>query len=236
MKSLQRSIPAADNGEWEKAQQLADDAFAESADLSLAMAAGLMHYCRSNFDQAKALYTRALSMHQGNDQARMMLHLIDFITAKTDKTHYSQALMALDWRSPAEFLGYLTKILAGQIDINTAVAMGDTDQETSLLHYVAGLMAIKQGNTTEAENHFQKALSKAAGGDRWPFLMAMAKLEDIIQEQVETMPDSPEKNAYQSKAKTFVQTTRNNWIAKAKAQEDLAPLQAKLHSGLGQPS
>ena len=225
---LEKIHAAADYGDWEKAQRLADQAYTESADLSLGMAAGLMHYCRNNFDQAKALYTQALSIHTGNDQARMMLHLIDFITVKTEKSHYSQALMALDWRSPAEFLGYLTRILDGEIDINTAVAMGDTDPESSLLHYVAGLMEIKQGDGTEAETHFKKALSKAAGGDRWPFLMAMAKLEDLYKNRWETMPDSPEKNAYQSNVKAFLETARTNWLIKAKSKEDLAPLQAKL--------
>ncbi len=192
------------------------------------MAAGLMHYCRNDFDQAKSLFTRALSMHKGNDQARMMLYLIDFITDKAEKSSYQKALMTLDWRSPAEFFGYLAKIIGGQIDINTAVTLGDTDQETSLLHYIAGLIEIKQGHRALAKSHFRKALSKTTGADRWSYLMAMARLEDLFKAQLETMPESPEKTAYRSEAAAFSQSIRNNWIVKAKSQKDLAPLQTKL--------
>ncbi len=90
--------------------------------------------------------------------------------------------------------------------------MGDTDQETSLLHYVAGLMEIKRSRMTEAESHFRKALSKTTGADRWSYLMAMAGLEDLLKTQLEGMPDSPAKTAYQSEVKAFTQSIHNNWI------------------------
>jgi len=233
---LEKIHAAADKGEWEQAQQLADDAFAASSDLALAMAAGLMHYCRNDYDEAKSLFTRALSMHKENDLARLMLYLIDFITDKADKSAHQQALMALDWRSPYEFFGYIVKILAGKIDIHTALNMGDTDQETSLLHYVAGLMETKQGRPAEAEKQFRLAASTAAGGDRWPYLLAMAKLENLIENQLATMSDSPEKTAYQSEATMFTQSTRNNWIVRTKSYEQVAPLEAKLIQDSVSPS
>lgn len=225
---LEKIHAAANQGEWEKAQQLADKAFAESADLSLAMAAGLMHYCRNDFDQAKSLFTRALSMHKGNDQARMMLYLIDFITEKMENSSYQQALMALDWRSPAEIFGYLTKILAGQIDVNPAATKGDTDQETSLLHYIAGLIEIRQDRTVEAEKQFQQAVSTATGADHWPYFMATSKLESMTQKHVETIVDSTEKTAYLEKVAAFIQSARQKRAAKVTAFDQQVPLQVKL--------
>jgi hypothetical protein len=64
----------------------------------------------------------------------------------------------------------------------------------------------------------------------------MAKLESLIQNQLKTMPDSPEKTAYQSEATTFTQSTRNNWIVRTKSYEQVAPLQAKLIQDSVSPS
>ena len=226
---------AADRGDWEKAQQLADDAFVESKDLSLAMAAGFMHYCASDYKRARSYFDQALSMHKANDQARLMLYLIDFVTDKVETTTDQKALMALDWRSPAEFFGYIAKVLDGQVATKRALAMGNSNLETSLLHYAVGLIEMKNGLSSKAEAHFRQALARIAGDDRWPYLMAMAKLEELVNIQLKSMPDSTEKNDYSNQARAFTQSVRNNWIVKAKTFKEMAPLESKLDLGSVSP-
>jgi tetratricopeptide (TPR) repeat protein len=193
------------------------------------MTAGLIHYCRKNHSAAKSLFSRALSINRDNDLARLMLYLIDYITGQADISPHREALISLDWRSPAEFFGYLATIVSGKIDIKPAVTMGDTDQEASLLNYVAGFIKAQQGKMDEAEAHFRKALFKASGSDRWSYLMAMAGLEALYKTQLETMPESPLKITYQSESDEFIQSIHKRWTDKVKTHLEIAKLEAKLN-------
>jgi S1-C subfamily serine protease len=225
---LEEIHTAAGNGDWEKAQQLADDAFGESADPALAMAAGLMHYCRNDAETAKNLFSRALSMNKENDLARLMIYLIDDTAGQADKSSSRQALMTLDWRSPSEFFGYLVKMMNGDVEPANAVAMGDSDRETSWLHYIAGLMKAGKNRMREAAHHFRTAATTAVASDHWPYFMAMAKLKHMVQNHAATMTDSAEKATYQVKAAAFAQAARERWADKVKANERLATRRVKL--------
>ncbi len=219
---------AAAQGEWQKAQQLADDAFAENSDPAFAMAAGLMNYCRNDYEEAEKFFSRGLSMNKENDLARMMLYLVDYIVDKTDKNGYQKTLMSLDWRSPSEFFGYLVRIMSGEIEFKTVLKKGNTDQETSWLHYIAGLIYTRRGDLVAAEDQLQMAVSTAVASDHWPYLMAVSRLEHIFQTHLETMTDSVEKTAYRTRAETFARSVREKWTAKVQNYNELAPMRAKL--------
>jgi S1-C subfamily serine protease len=219
---------AADQGEWQKAQQLADDAFSENSDPALAMAAGLIYYCRNDHDKATKLFSRALSMNKENDLARLMLYLIEYVSGKADENSYRDTLLSLDWRSPSEFFGYMVKVTSGEIGLETALENGDTDQENSWLHFVAGLINIKKGYIVAAEKQFRMAVSVAVGNDHWPYLMAMAELENIFQGHIESMADSAEKAAYQGTVAAYTKSVREKWSGKAQNYRQQAPMRLKL--------
>ena len=225
---LEEIYGAAGQGEWQKAQQLADAAFAENSDPAFAMAAGLMNYCRGDYDGAEKLFSRSLSMNKENNLARLMLYLVDYIDDKTDENKYRKSLISLDWRSPAEFFGYLVKVTSGGIEIETVSKTGNTDQEISWLHYVAGLINIKQGDLVAAEKQFRMAVSTAVGNDQWPYLMAMSRLEHIFQGYLEAMADSVERTAYRATVEIFVQSVHETWTAKVDNYNQLAPMRAQL--------
>ena len=56
---------------------------------------------------------------------------------------YRPKLLALDWRSPFEFFGYLVKVLEGNIDEKLVLTGGYSKDERSWLHYVVGLKLAK---------------------------------------------------------------------------------------------
>jgi len=225
---LEKIHDAAGQGEWQKAQQLADDAFAENSDPAFAMAAGLMNYCRGEYDRAGKLFSRALSMNKENDLARLMLFLANYFTDKSGENSYRQALVSVDWMFPSEFFGYLMKVMSGEIEIESALKNGNTDQETSWLHYAAGLVNNKHGDLVAAEKQFRLAVSTAVGDDYWPYLMAMSQLEHIFQGHLEAMAESVERNAYRSTIEAFTQSVRQKWIGKAKIYTQQAPVRLKL--------
>jgi len=229
---LKRIHTAAEQGKWEKAQQLADSAFAKSNDLALALTAGLIHFCRNDYPGATSYLIRAISMQKDNDQARLLLYLIDYLTGQGEESLHRKALMALDWRAPAEFFGYVVKVLTEKIPITAAVNMGDTNLETGMLHYAAGLMLDQKDQPEEAKFHLQKALAKIGGGDQWLYLMALAKLETLLERQVNTQPHLPQQRIRQSDAIAAIQTVRKERAEKIKAYEQLT----RLRAGLAQPS
>jgi S1-C subfamily serine protease len=225
---LEEIHEAAGQGQWEKAQQLADDAYGENSDPAFAMAAGLMKFCRNDYEGAGDFFSRALSMNKENDLARLMLYLLDYIAGKTDENRYQQTLKSLDWRSPAEFFGYLVKVMSGEIEFETVLKKGNTDRETSWFHYIAGLIHFKRGNPVAAENQFRMAISTAVASDHWPYLMAMSRLESIFQNHSDTMADSVERTAYQTTVVNFVQSVHENWAAKLQNYNELAPMRVQL--------
>ena len=225
---LEEIHDAAAQADWLKAQQLADDAFAENSDPAFAMGAGLINYCRNDYERARKLFSRALSMNKENDLARMMLYLIDYIQGENGESSYGLTLKSLDWRSPAEFFGYMVKVASGEVELEGALKEGNTAQETSWLHYVAGLINIKRGDLVAAEKHFRMAVSKATGDDHWPYFMGMSQLEHISRSHLEVMADSDEKTAYQDAVETFAQSVRENWAVKTQNYTEQAPMRLKL--------
>ena len=233
---LKKIHTAAEKGEWNKALNLADNAFAENNNPALALTAGLIHYCRNDYPAAQSYFARALSMNHDNDQARMFLYFIDYLTHQHQNSPHRKALLALDWRSPAEFFGFITKVLTEEIDIDTAIHMGDTNQETSMLYYLAGLVFDQKGQSDDAINFFQKALASIDGSDRWLYLMVMAKLETLFQQKLTTLTDLVQRKAYQTETNAVIASTRNSWTEKRTSHAQLALLYAELKQSSVSPS
>jgi hypothetical protein len=138
----------------------------------------LLHFCNGDYPGARQRFTQSLSMDPEDDQARLMLVLIDWLTGSQDSRAQHQELAAADWRSPAEFQGYLLQVLERQVGIDAALKAWTSSSEKGWVHYIGGLLRLRQGRPEEAEKLIGQALL-SADPEGWEFLLARAKLEEI---------------------------------------------------------
>ncbi len=224
---LKQITDKAKQGKWADAKAMADKELRLSLDPTLVMAAGMMHFCAGDKNGARKLFGQALSMDNENYKASLMLFIIDWLTGKSHVSTNRQKLLALDWRSPAEFFGHLVKVLEGLVDEESALMGGYTEGEKSWLHYVVGLIRAKQGNLADSEKLLKKAVL-AADIDDWLFFPALAELEKIQNQRLEALQNKPERAGYQVEIKAFANTIEKNHAAKSEQRTRLAPLIAKL--------
>ncbi len=224
---LKKITEMAGRRRWIEAKALADKELELSFDPTLVMAAGMMHFCSRDFKGASHLFGQALSMDAENDNAKLMLFLIDWLTGKSSVSPYRDELLALDWRSPSEFFGHLVRVLEGLVDEKTALKGGYSDDEKSWLHYIVGLILAKRGELTGSEGLLKKAVLKA-DHESWLFFMALSKLEQIQRQKMASLRNIAERAKYKAETKSFARTIQKENKAKAKLRAELAPLIAKL--------
>jgi S1-C subfamily serine protease len=228
--SLVRIRETAAQGRWAEAAAAADEKLGRNPQPVMVAASGMLHFCNGDGPGARQRFLQSLSMDPEDDQARLMLVLIDWLSASRNGKPYHQDLAAADWRSPAEFQGYLLQVLEGQVDLRTALAAWANSSEKSWIHYIGGLVCLRQANAEEAENLIEQAVL-SADPDGWEFLLARAKLEDI-RKQRRTLSRAPEQWAvYAARVEQFDRKLKETLEAKRKRQEELAPLWAKLANG-----
>jgi tetratricopeptide (TPR) repeat protein len=136
-------------------------------------------------------------------------------------------LLALDWRSPHEFFGYLVRVIEGKIAEDAFLRGGYTDQERHWLQYVAALVADKHHDTTQVEKLLQSVVLKT-GRDNWIYFLALAWLEKTQQHKLAASDDSETRSQYQAQLDQFAQQFKKSRPVLAERQTLLAPLQAKL--------
>ena len=224
---LKQITDKAKQGKWTDAKALADKELRISLDPTLVIAAGMMHFCAGDNNGARKLFDQALSMDDENNKAKLMLFIIDWLNGESHVSTYRQELLALDWRSPTEFLGHLVKVLEGLVDEESALRGGYTEAEKSWLHYVVGLKRAKSGNLVDSEKLLKKAVL-AADIDDWLFFLALAKLEKVQSQRLDDLQNKPERTRYQVEIKAFANTIEKNYAAKSEQRSRLAPLIAKL--------
>jgi hypothetical protein len=191
------------------------------------MAAAIMHFCAGDNNGAEKLFGQALSMDNENKKAKLMLFIIDWLSAKSHISTYRQELLALDWRSPTEFLGHLVKVLEGMVDEESALKGGYTEGEESWLHYVVGLIRAKRGDLAESEKLLRKAVL-AADIDDWLFFLALAEMEKVQDQRLAALQNKPESNEYEVEIQGFAKTVEENRAAKSEQRTRLAPLISQL--------
>jgi len=224
---LKKIAEMAGRQRWVDAKALADKELELSFDPTLVMAAGMMHFCSLDFKGASHLFGQALSLDTENDNAKLMLFLIDWLTGKSSVSPCRDELLALDWRSPSEFFGHLARVLEGLVDGRTALKGGYSDDEKSWLHYIVGLILAKRGELTGSEGLLKKAVLKA-NNESWLFFLALSKLEQIQQQKMASLRNIAERAKYKAETKSFARTIQKENKAKAKLRAELAPLIAKL--------
>jgi len=226
-RKLKQIIGKAKQGKWADAKDMADKELRLSLDPILVMAAGMMHFCAGDDNGAKKLFGQALSMDNENNKAKLMLFIIDWLNGKSNVSMYRQELLALDWRSPSEFLGHLVKILERLVDEETALKGGYTEGEKSWLHYAVGLLQAKAGDLADSEKLLKKAVL-AADIDDWLFFLALAELKKVQNQRMDALQNKPERTEYRIEIEAFTNTIEKNYAIKSVKRTTLAPLIAHL--------
>jgi hypothetical protein len=103
--SLARIRETASQGRWAEAMTAADEKLGRKPQPGMVAASGMLHFCNGDYPGARQRFTQSLSMDPEDDQARLMLVLIDWLKGSQDSRAQHQELAAADWRSPAEFQG-----------------------------------------------------------------------------------------------------------------------------------
>ncbi|MBU2498338.1 MAG: trypsin-like peptidase domain-containing protein [Proteobacteria bacterium] len=226
-KVVKKITEAAAQGRWVEARAMADKELELSHQPPLVMAAAMLHLCTGDLEGAKRLFTQALSMDAENREAELMLYLIHWLAGDKMVNPHRDHLLAMDWRSPGEFQGYLVRLLEGLVDEGSALKGWHTEGEKSWIHYVAGLIRLKQKDLTEAERLMREAVL-AADAEAWQGLLARSKLEEIQKGRRALLASKTKRAKYNADVEAFNQSTREALAEKESRTGDLAPILAKL--------
>jgi S1-C subfamily serine protease len=224
---VKRITEKAAQGRWAEAMALADRELKVSFAPQLVMAAGMMHFCAGDNGGAKRLFGNSLSMDPEDNLARLMLFIIDWLVDRSVENPHRQELLALDWRSPAEFTGYLVRVLEGLVDEKSAVKGWDTGAERSWLHYVVGLIRAKRGEWDHSERLLREGVV-SADAEAWEFFLARARLEEIQKRRLDSFQGQTRWAEYQAEIEAFDQFVIRDQAAKEDRNAKLAELKARL--------
>ena len=224
---IKKILGLAEERRWSEAQLQADQELETSLDPTLVLTAAMIHFCADDHEKAGPLFEKALSMDDKNDQARLMLFLIDWLAGRWTASPYGRDLLALDWQSPHEFFGYLVRVLEGKIAADAFLRGGSTDQERHWLRYVAALIADSNHDTAKVEKLLQPVVL-ATGHENWLHFLALARLEKTQQQKLESIEDPEARRQYQENLDQFAQKFQKSRSELSERQALMAPLQAKL--------
>jgi S1-C subfamily serine protease len=232
---LDLSIPAtlekiqekAGEGRWVEAQELAERELKKSLQPSLVRASAMMNFCAGDYEGAKSFFTQALSMDEEDYQAKLMLFIMDWLFKETVVTPYREDLLALDWRSQAEFQGYMAKVLNGLVDEKTALEGWETEEEKSWLHLIVGLIRWKKGDLAQAERLMQEAVLSAET-DAWSFFLARARLEQIQKKRRDSFKIENQLTQYNTEIKKFDQAVQKVRVERKERRTRETALEADL--------
>ena len=227
MSKSKKILDLAEKRRWSEAQSLADQELETSFDPTLVLAAAMIHFCAGDHEKSGPLFEKALSMDDKNDQARLLLFLIEWLADRSSESLYGQDLLALDWRSPHEFYGYLVRVLEGKIAENVFLRGGYTDYERHWLRYVAALTADRNHDPTKVERLLQPVVL-TTGRENWLHFLALARLEKTQQFKLASIEAPEGRQQYQEKLDQFAQKFEKSRPELAERQVLLAPLKAKL--------
>jgi len=223
---LKQIAEAASKGRWAEAQATADREMKTSQQPPLVMAAGMMHFCTGDLAGSRELFSQCLSMDAENSDAKFMLYLIDWLRGhKTSPLR--QELLSLDWRSPAEFQGYLVRVLEGLVDEDSALKGWYTEKEKGWLYYVVGLIHLNGGNWEQAERLFRESVL-SADADAWEFVLPHSKLEEVQKKRRAVIQSGKALADYNADVEAFYTAEEKNRKEKQSRKTELAPVVAEL--------
>jgi len=209
--------------DWDGARDLADKAIKETRTPPMVMAAAVMHLCAGDHAAGRRLFDQVLSIDSGRNMARLMILLIDWLDERELTEDYRILLTKLDWRSPDEFLGYLTKILTGEVNAKKAIVGGYSLAEKSWLHLIASLVEIRRENMNAAWSLLERAALNADTDD-WSLYLALSQLDRIQQWRMVQPVDRSMRQDYQTQMQIFESQLEQAMVAKEALRAKMAPI------------
>ena len=225
--SLKRIREKARKGRWAEAQSLADEELKQSQQPGLVMGAGMMHFCAGDHQGAKRFFSQSLSMDSENTEAKLMLYLIDWLSGQKEGRSYRTELLALDWRSPAEFQAYLAKVLEGMVDESSALDGWYSTSEKIWLNYAVALMRSRQLDWSGAEKRLREAV-QLGETDGWEFFLALSGLEEIQKRRRKIIHSEALLVEYNANVEAFERQVRKVLPEKRAREEKLVSLRSQL--------
>jgi hypothetical protein len=220
----------ASQGRWAEAMTAVDEKLGRNPQPAMVAASGMLHFCNGDHRGARERFIQSLSMDPEDDQARLMLVLIDWLTGNQDGRVQHQELAAADWRSPAEFQGYLLQVLERQVGMEAALNAWTSSSEKAWIHYIGGLLRVRQGRPEEAEKLIEQALL-SADPEGWEFLLARAQLEELRKRRRTALKAHDKWAAYSAHMEQFDQKVKGVLETRKKRQEELSALWGQLANG-----
>ncbi len=165
-------------GKWTEARDMAMAELDRNPGPALYMAAGMLSYCIGDLQVARTILSQALSMDASNNHARLMLFLIDWHSGYGPVSRQRRPLLRLDWRSSDEFIGFVARVLDGQVDHDRALAGWDNPTELGWLNYFVGIDLLASKDIAGAQRRIEKAVL-AADVDTWVYYLARKKIAEI---------------------------------------------------------
>jgi hypothetical protein len=191
------------------------------------MAAAMMHYCTGDDRSAQNLFSQTLSMDAENPEARLMLFLIDWLAGEGASSSHREELLAADWRSAAEFQGYIVRVLEGLIDELSALDSWHTAAEKSWLYYAVSLIRAEHQDLKGAEKLLREAVL-TADPDAWEFFVARAKLEQLQKRSRNALKSKNQWKKYNADVEAFNKSVKESLEKNEKLKADLVPLMTKF--------
>jgi S1-C subfamily serine protease len=219
--------------DWRAAAEMVEAALQESSEPVLYMLSGILNLCLGDHAVAQHRLSQTLSMDPENNQAAFFLYLMNPDVELQPANRHLKQLLALDWRSADEFLGYLTRLRGGRIDRTEALQKGwDTRAERAWIELVVGHQDWREGGLIAAEKRFEQAV-RLADIDEWSFLLARGFLDQVQAKRLAALASAAEKQAYQEKLGALKADFDAHYAAEQKIDEELTELVQKLNDQAG---
>jgi S1-C subfamily serine protease len=228
--ALAKIRDAASQGRWADAMQIADEKLSKNLQPALVTAAGVLHFCAGDFKGSHQRFLQSLSMDPDDNQARLMLMLIDQLLGVLDETGYRRELLNADWRSSAEFQSYLARVLEESLPLESALKGWYTESEKSWLCYIGGWMRSHRGRAEEAEKLFQEAVL-SADPDSWEYLLSLAAQQELQNQRRKNLRTDGEWAEHNAGAARFEKVRQESLEMKNKRRDELARLWAGAADG-----
>ena len=225
--TLKKIHVSAGQGRWAEAMRLADKALAHNLQPEMVMAAGVMHFCANDMEEARHRFMQSVSMDAENSQAKLLLFIIDWLKDEKKANTFGDDLLSVDWRSNAEFEGYLVQVLEGSVDESSALKGWYDLVEKSWLYYILGLKRYKYQAWVESEALLKQAVL-AAGADTWEFFLARAQIEQLHKKRRKTLQGKDQFKKLKTAREAFDQEVKDAQALKAKRLDQLTPLLMEL--------
>jgi hypothetical protein len=159
-----------------------------------------------------------------------MLALIDRLTGDPRSRDQYRDLAAADWKSPAEFQGYLLNLLEGRVELEAGLKGGTSAWERDWLRTIGAFVRLDRNQPEEARKLLEMVVL-AADTDNWAFFLARAKLEETRRQNLtHRTPGSPPGETGTAAA-PFEDRLRESLAARKARRAELGPLWAGLAAG-----